>query len=56
MMAKKHLRLENQDVLYGVWYHEDSKGIEVYHDVNDKVKHFTIPWHMLRDSLKRKDK
>lgn len=52
------MRLSPQNVNEDCWYYEEPKGICVvlHGETNQGCLIATIPWKMLRGSLKRKDK
>lgn len=58
-MSKKDLSLNPQNISGDIWYYEENNGIDVLIHKLDGTHNidiqFTIPWKMIRASLKRKD-
>lgn len=53
MMANKHLSRSPSKLNSGLWYYEESQGIEVY---DGEGLAGTITWRKIRNMLERKDK
>ena len=60
-MSDKDLSLKPFHLTKEWWYYEDSKGIEILHEIKAKGKYvrtdnITIPWRKILASVKRKQK
>lgn len=55
-MSIKHLSRSPQDIDENTWYYEESDGIYIVRYVDGASDCYTIPWGMIRKSLKRKNK
>jgi len=61
--ARDNMRLSHnpQDVTPELWYYEEPKGINIVHEIRHggnylQTDQILIPWAMIRQSLKRKER
>jgi len=62
--ARKNMRLSRnpQEVTERLWYYEETGGLNIVHEIVDgkgdyvRTDQIIIPWAMIRQSLKRKER
>ena len=52
-LSRKPHHIRNLD---NGWWYEETRGMEIIHSCQGKCERAIIPWNVVRNALKRKDK